>query len=121
LISKTFSGTINRDQACQILHEMPKTSYFVPRKVDKPLILYGAGNLGKMAKEYFDRLKIPIAAVVDMRPGLCVNDPFWKQIVVLPDDIPHAQRASSLLVICVATSPLSEITAPLRATGCSRT
>lgn len=116
MISRTFSGPLNRDRICALLHGI-KTSYFVLRKVDKNLVLYGAGNLGKMAKDYFDMLGIPISCVVDRRPELYVDDPFWKQIVVLPEDIPDAQKEVSLLVICVATSPLSEIIAPLREQG----
>lgn len=117
MISKIYFGTTDREQTRDLLHDMAKTSYFTPRKVDKPLIIYGAGSLGKMAKDYFDRLKIPIDAVVDRRPELYVDDPFWKQIVVLPEDIPDAQQSSSLIVLCVATSPLTEVTASLGEQG----
>ena len=55
-----FTKSPNRKEAHRILHGIAKKpATFTPRKVDKPLILYGAGNLGKMAKNYFKELGIP--------------------------------------------------------------
>jgi FkbM family methyltransferase len=89
-----------------------------PRRVDKPLVLYGAGNLGHMAREYFDRLEIPIAAVVDSRPDAHRADTFWRGVDVLgPPEVPGALRRDALLAVCVATAPMESLRESLSAQG----
>jgi FkbM family methyltransferase len=89
-----------------------------PRRVDKPLVLYGAGNLGHLAREYFDRLEIPIAAVVDSRPDAHRADPFWQGLEVLgPADVPAGLHRDALLAVCVATAPMEDLRASLEAQG----
>jgi FkbM family methyltransferase len=94
LLSKPFTGT--------------------PRRVDKPLVLYGAGNLGRMAKDYLARLKIPISLVIDQNPDLCKLDPFWEGIdIVAPKDVAAANKKTSLLAVSVCTIPYSDLFAVL--------
>ena len=114
-----YAKAPDRKVACQLLHEIAKRPVsFVPRKVDKPLILYGAGNLGKMAKEYFEKLGIPILFVVDANPDLQRQDPFWAGVDILGiHDVLIKQRKSALLAICVVTAPFSQVTAPLKKQG----
>ncbi|MCX9014411.1 MAG: FkbM family methyltransferase [Candidatus Methanoperedens sp.] len=114
-----YTKAPNRKVARQLLHKIAKRPIsFVPRKVDKPLILYGAGNLGKMAKEYFEKLGIPFLFVVDANPDLHRQDPFWAGVDILGiHDVPIKQRESALLAICVVTAPYSKVTAPLKEQG----
>ena len=66
-----YAKSPNRKVALQLLREIAKKPVsFVPQKVDKPLILYGAGSLEKMAKEYFERLGIRFLFVVVLIPPL---------------------------------------------------
>jgi FkbM family methyltransferase len=89
-----------------------------PRRVDKPLVLYGAGNLGHMAREYLDRLEIPIAAVVDSRPDAHRADTFWGGVPVFgPAEVPAGLRRDALLAVCVATAPMGELDESLRGQG----
>jgi FkbM family methyltransferase len=89
-----------------------------PRKVDKPLVLYGAGNLGHMAREYFDRLEIPVAAVVDSRPEVHRSDPFWGGVKMLgPADVPEDLHGQALVAVCVATVPMDDLQGSLAAQG----
>jgi FkbM family methyltransferase len=116
--SKRFSELPDRQEAFNLLHTIARGhSTYLPRKVDKPLILYGAGELGKMAQQYFDRLSIPVQCVVDRKPEIYAEDKFWRSHVVSPEDIPEHTRKSSLLVVCVATSPYSEILNDLKNQG----
>jgi FkbM family methyltransferase len=88
------------------------------RKVDKPLILYGAGDLGKMAKEYFKRLGIPFLYVVDASPQRYIDSVVWKGIdIIKPADVPPKHRKECLLVICIVNVPYSEICKPLKKQG----
>lgn len=66
-----YTQSPNRKEARRILSEITgRSATFTPRKVDKPLILYGAGNLGKMAKNYFEELNISFLMVIDAKPDL---------------------------------------------------
>lgn len=90
----------------------------ISRKIDKPLILYGAGNLGKMAKTYFDKLNIQFLFVVDKTPETYSQDPFWKNTKIIKSlDVPCQLRNSSMIVICVVTSSFSEIENSLKKQG----
>ena len=39
-----------------------------PTKITKKLILYGAGNMGKLAKQFFDNLGFDIDLILDKNP-----------------------------------------------------
>lgn len=89
-----------------------------PRAVDKPLVLYGAGNLGRMAKEYFDRIEIPVAFVVDKNAEQHRPDPFWNGTQLFaPGDAPAKLKQSHLLAVCIVTSPYVELAENLRSQG----
>ncbi|MGD0229659.1 MAG: FkbM family methyltransferase [Syntrophorhabdales bacterium] len=86
--------------------------------MDKPLVLYGAGSLGRMAKEFFNMLEIPFRYVVDADPGRYSDDATWDGIdIVSPQDVPVNDRRDCLLAICVATSPFAGITSALSRQG----
>lgn len=106
-------------ESYKFLHDMSnRHTNFIPHKVDKPLIIYGAGNLGKMAKEYFDILNITISLITDKHPEQYINDTFWNNIkIISPEDVPYEQRKSSLLAICIVTSSFSEINKSLKEQG----
>jgi FkbM family methyltransferase len=114
-----YAKVPDRKIARQLLHEIAKRPIsFVPRKVDKQLILYGAGNFGKMAKEYFERLGISFLFVVDAKPELYRHDPFWAGVDIFGiQDVPLHIRKSSLLAICVGLVPFSRVTASLKEQG----
>lgn len=77
------------------------------RKINKPIVLYGAGNLGKMAKDFFDYVKQPVSYAVDIYADRHKADKFWKKIkVVYPRDVSSADKNQSLLIVCVVTTPL---------------
>jgi FkbM family methyltransferase len=88
--------------------------------VRTPLFLYGAGNLGRMAKTYLDHVGVSVAGVVDARPAAARASPFWEGVEVMsPDEVPRETRRSALLAICVATAPWRTVTTPLRESGWS--
>ena len=89
-----------------------------PRPVDRPLALYGAGNLGRMARAWCDRVGIPVALVVDARANDIQDDPFWRGLRVrAPEAVSPQDRRDCLLAICVATGPNVPIEAQLLAQG----
>ena len=89
-----------------------------PRKVNKPLALYGAGSLGRMAKEFFAMLGIPFRYVVDSNPGRYAGAADWTGIDVIGlRDVPVSDRRDCLFAVCVATVPFASIAAPLSRLG----
>nr|VFJ64747.1 MAG: methyltransferase, FkbM family [Candidatus Kentron sp. FW] len=89
-----------------------------PRIVDKPLALYGAGNLGRMAREYFHRLGVPVEFFVDANAARLRDDPCWACVRLFsPEEVSLDTRASLLLAVCVATSPYVELARRLREAG----
>ncbi len=114
-----YAQSPDRKAARLLLHEIAnKPVSCEPRKVDKPLLLYGAGDLGRMAKGYLDSLGIPFLFVVDASPELHREDPFWTGIKILsPQEVPDELRESALLAICIVTVPFDKVTSPLKAQG----
>ncbi len=82
----------------------------VPRVIDKPLVLYGAGNLGKLAKEYFDFCGIPVSCVVDAHARQARANPCWNGVhVTYPSDVSEIEKKNSLVAVCISTSPYEPI------------
>ncbi len=89
-----------------------------PRAVDRPLALYGAGNLGRMARAWCERVGIPVALVVDARANDIQDDPYWRGLRVrAPEAVSRQDRRDCLLAICVASGPNAPIEAQLLAQG----
>lgn len=91
----------------------------VKREVDKPLILYGAGNLGKMAKQYFDKLGIPILHIMDKNNQNYTDDIFWNKVKVfcINDHTIEINKEKCLIVVCIVTSSYQEVASQLKSKG----
>lgn len=87
-----------------------------PHAVDRPLILYGAGNLGRLAAELLGTLGIEVAYAVDQAPpkdGLLLG----KIPVIQPERAPKADRENHLLAVCVVLAPYAPIYESLTGQG----
>ena len=80
----------------------------IARKVDKPLTLYGAGELGRLAMEVFLKLQIPTQAVYD------ISEKAWSRH---PQFATLQEKQASLLAICIASEPYQPIYNSLVAAG----
>lgn len=89
-----------------------------PRKIDKPVVLYGAGSLGKLAKDFFNYLSTPFLYVVDQKANQYQADEYWKGIKIIhPRDVKKIDKKNCLLVVCLVTIPLIELRDELKAVG----
>lgn len=106
-------------EADTLLEKILSTDFKLkPRKIDKPVILYGAGSLGKMAKDFFDYLNIPFLYVVDRDASRYEADEFWKNVKIIhPDHVTKRDKKNSLLVICIATCPFIALRDELKNSG----
>ncbi len=101
-----------------LLDILSSTIELSPRKIDKPAILYGAGSLGKMAKDFFEYVGIPFSYVVDRNASQCKTDGHWRNIKIIhPSDASKTDKKDSLLVICIVTIPLIRLQDELRNDG----
>lgn len=107
------------EKAVELFHRLIESAPVCgPRKADKPLALYGAGKLGKMAKEYFDAIGLPVSLVIDANPDKAKEDPFWRGVAVKgPDEASKAEKSGMLLAVCVAMLPFTELGPSLAAKG----
>ncbi len=94
-----------------LIHKKVKPSlHEISYKIDKPLILYGAGNLGKMAKEYLNKLDIKPLFIIDRNFERCNKDLFWRNEEILePCEISYIARKLNKVIVCVVTSSFCEI------------
>lgn len=95
------------------------TSHY-PRKVDKPLALYGAGNLGRMAYEYLNKIGINVDFVIDNNAEKYRFDKYWSDVkIVSPSQIEENLRHNTLLAVTVVTTPYVELATSLYNEGWS--
>ncbi len=116
---KTFQQNPNSQLAINVFNEMlQQPAVDCPRKVDKPFMLYGAGNLGRMAKAYFAHLEIETQAVVDVNSVNYRCDDFWQNTCLLtPAEVSDKQKQQLLLVVCIATIPFTQICQSMKEAG----
>ena len=89
-----------------------------PRFIDKQVILYGAGNLGKMAKNFFDYLNIPFLYFVDKNSDLLKSDADWSGINIMhPDKVKEEDKKNCLLIVCIVTTQLITLRDKLKTDG----
>ena len=103
---RAFSMVSDVATSLALLEEMATARCpFFPVPADRPIALYGAGNLGRMAREFLDAVGVKIAAVIDAKADRLVQDPFWSGIKVMrPEVAPAGMRNRLRLAVCVVTS-----------------
>lgn len=90
----------------------------LPIYIDKQVILYGAGNLGKMAKNFFDYLNIPFLYFVDKNADLLKFDADWGGIEIIPPDkVKEKDKKNCMLIVCIVTAQLIALRDDLKADG----
>lgn len=106
----------NTVEARKLLDELVSHHSTVgPQPVDRPLVLYGAGKLGRMACELFQRLGIPIGYVMDRSPqgGL-----LFDAIPVIQSEIAgDSDRETALVAVCVVNAAYEPIRDELASQG----
>lgn len=79
-----------------------------PPPIDKPGVLYGAGNLGRLAAAVLEAQDVPIAYAIDRNPppdGLLLG----RIPVLRPEDAPAADHARCQVAVCVVLAPYAPI------------
>ncbi len=87
-----------------------------PDVINRPVVLYGAGSLGRLAAEVLASLQIPIAYAVDRSPptdGLLLG----RIPVKHPEQVSAVDRAECALLVCVVLYPYAPIAHDLQDMG----
>lgn len=106
-----FSNAPDPTIAIKLLKEIAARKIVVgPQKVDRPLALYGAGDLGRMAKEYFDKIGIEVEYVVDILADMWRDKEPWQGTRVLfPEEVSVDQKNNHMLAVCIVKIPFAPL------------
>ena len=89
-----------------------------PVALDRPLALYGAGNLGRLARDYLKAVGHDFAIAVDRAADRLSAAPQWAGVSVLaPETVPDDLRRDMRLAVSVVTTPYVPLAASLAAGG----
>jgi FkbM family methyltransferase len=85
---------------------------------DRPLALYGAGNLGRMARDFLKTVWLDFDFVVDRNAAALRDSPDWQGMTLYhPDEVPDALKQSHLLLVSVVLAPYVPIETELLQAG----
>ncbi len=91
---------------------------FGPTSADLPLALYGAGSLGRLAREFLKATGQEFALFIDRDASRISQESYWSDVPLLhPDDVPENARRELRVAVCVATAPFAPIEQSLTALG----
>lgn len=116
--TRSFASSPDMSTAAGLLLELTAAERPVLADIASPLVLYGAGNLGRLAYSYFKAVGIPVQAVVDREADTLRADADWSGIALYtPKDTPSDLKQTAQLAVCVATAPFAPLAASLQDDG----
>jgi FkbM family methyltransferase len=95
----------------QLLEDIFKRQTATPlKKLDRPIVLYGAGDLGQMAKDFFTNVGVKVEFIIDANADKCRKVKKWKGSKILfPNEVDSFAKNRYKVVVCIVTSPYSLI------------
>ena len=117
--ARSFTTLPGPDEAQTLLAELATTPCrFAPVTADRPLALYGAGDLGHLARDFLKAVGRDFAFVIDRRARDLQSSPAWAGVELLhPDDVPVAMKRDALVAVSIVTSSYVEIEQSLMKLG----
>jgi FkbM family methyltransferase len=117
--ARHFPGVPHPAMARELLGEIAATKVeLAPIRTEAPIALYGAGNLGRMAREFLDAVGRPFDLVIDRKAAGLRNDPYWwGHKVLTPDAVPDDIKRSHVVLVTVATAAYAPVEEALREEG----
>ena len=91
---------------------------YSPVPADRPLALYGAGSLGRLAREFLTAVGHDFNLVVDRNAGQLAQEPYWAGMRLLhPDQVGESIKREVRLAVSIVTSAFVPLEHALRALG----
>jgi FkbM family methyltransferase len=105
--ARSLDRALDSAQAHSLLDEIAtQPCRFAAALPDRPLALYGAGNLGRVARDFLAAVGHDFSMVIDRNARGLVDDPEWSGIRLLhPRDVPVGAKRRACLLVCIATVP----------------
>ena len=93
---------------------------FGPVAADASLALYGAGNLGRLARDFLKAVGRDFAFVMDRNAQQRADDPDWAGVpLVEPEDVSESDKSRARVAVSIVTSPYVPIERALSRVGFS--
>lgn len=104
--ARSFTGLPDPDAAVRLLSKIAGSPCtFSPVPMDRPLALYGAGDLGQLARKFLISLGHDVAMVVDRNAEVLAHDPAWSGVqLVHPDEVSETAKHDTRLAISIVTT-----------------
>lgn len=117
--ARSFSRTPNTSEALRLLAGLAQAPCpFSPASASMPLALYGAGNLGRLARDFLKSVGHDFVMVIDRDATRLAGDPAWSSTRLLhPVDVPESAKREVMVAVSVATSPYVPLERSLFALG----
>jgi FkbM family methyltransferase len=105
--ARPFAALPGPDEAKSLLTELAAAPcVFAPAVADRPLALYGAGNLGRLARDFLKVVGRDIAFVADHNARNLTPNEDWDGTVLLhPDAVAETTKRRIRLAVAIVTTP----------------
>jgi FkbM family methyltransferase len=117
--ARSFADLPDPAQAAALLADLaPAPCAFAPVKAGRPLALYGAGNMGHLARDFLDLVGHAPEMVIDRNAAALAGDAGWAgNRLVAPEGVPAADKAAHRVAVSVVTAPYVPIERALLEVG----
>lgn len=117
--ARSFSELPSPGQAGPLLAELATAACsFSPASADVPLALYGAGSLGRLARDYLKTVGHDFVMAIDRNAPQLAEEPGWSGVHLLhPNDVPQTAKRGVRLAVSIVMSPYVPLERELSALG----
>jgi FkbM family methyltransferase len=117
--ARSFGELPSPDQAGLLLVELATAPCpFSPASADVPLALYGAGSLGRLARDYLKTVGHDFVMAIDRNARQLAREPGWSGVQLLhPDDVSQTAKRDIRLAVSIVMSPYVPLERELSALG----
>lgn len=117
-MARSFPDLPRPRQAAALLAELARAPCAsAPVGAERPLALYGAGNMGLLARDFLKLAGHDVALVIDRNAGRAGVGAWSATPPVTPEDVPAETRRAVRVGVCVVTAAYVPIERALREAG----
>jgi len=117
--SRSFAELPDATRATRLLDDLATAPCaFAPVAADRSLALYGAGSLGRLAREFLTGVGRDFAVIIDRNAEALAREPYWIGTRLLrPDAVTAVEKHGLRFAVSIVTSPYVPIEQSLREYG----
>jgi FkbM family methyltransferase len=117
--ARSFGYLPSPSSAASLLAELATAPcLYSPVLADMPLAFYGAGNMGRFARDFLKTVGHDFVMAIDRNAQQLAKEPCWSGVRLLhPDDVPERDKRGLRLAISIVTAPYVPLERLLREQG----